>query len=147
MSDIRGDASLTRAAFSQSRQRLHDGMDALIDGVAALQTQIQNLKDVSSTAIRAIKEHVRDETEEFATAAIFVSLRIQQLWNTELNVRPSGYDPLDAANSSVSRSPDCFRAACAVVNCRSLLFCSPLCLQHAMQHLPAFASFRIHVMC
>jgi hypothetical protein len=74
------DAGARAALFQAARQKLNDGMDELIEGVARLQQQLESLEASHQAGLCAIKEHVRDESEAFATSAIFISLRLKQLW-------------------------------------------------------------------
>jgi hypothetical protein len=77
--------------FAAMRSRLHDDMDRLIDGAAALNRQLCGAggEDCSDT-LRAIKKHVRDETEEFTSAAIFISLRVNNLFIVASKAKLSG---------------------------------------------------------
>jgi hypothetical protein len=61
-----------QSPFVSARRKLNDAMDDLIGGVARLQLQLNSFSEKGANTLRTIKEHVRDETEEFATAANFL---------------------------------------------------------------------------
>lgn len=127
-------------ALRAGRVKLSDSMDALIAGAATLQRQLQSLHAPEGAPVRAIKEHVRDETEDFAAAAVVVSLRVNQLWA--------------AASLSETVGPSvCPRVGARVARPRPPLIrdCVPPCLRACPQkrtlatrqsHVFAFSSTR-----
>ena len=66
-------------SLADLRAKLHGALDALTLATVKLSKQLSEAPQATPASVRLIQAHARDECDDFATAAFFISLRLQSI--------------------------------------------------------------------